>query len=96
MKNIKSGIRFIKKIDNAVFKFLDGINNDTLYLFDYEEVEEEYKKVKNLYRNNPELFDLKDFASNYSFSFYQKKGILDFQSDADKMTNEIVDYFQSK
>lgn len=96
MTSLKKGIRFIQKIDNAIFKFIDGVNNDTLYLFDFNEVKEEYVKVKALYKNTPTSFDLIDFANNYSFAYYQKQNLLDYQDQAMEMSLQVVAYIKEE
>ena len=96
MTSFKKGIRFIKKIDNAIFKFIDGVNNDTLYLFDFNEVRDEYLKVKALYKNNPSSFDLIDFANNYSFAYYQKQNLLDYQDQANEMSSQVVEFIREE
>lgn len=95
MTKLQKGIQFIQKIGDGIYNFIDNYNNDTLYLFDYEDVKEEYIKVKMLYKNNPSLFDLRDFANNYAFSFYQQKNLLDHQKDAELMSDQVVAYIQS-
>ncbi len=89
-------IKFIKKIGEGIFNFIDNYNDDRLYLFDYEELKKEYLKIHSLFKNNPEYFDLKDFSKNYAFSFYQKNDLLDHQKDADKMADEIYHYLQKE
>ena len=87
MNTFKKTIHFIRRIDDVIYKFFDDVNNDTLYLFDLEKVESEYRKVKELYRNHPDHFDLNDFASNYAFSFYKKHGFKGFRA---RKSGEIV------
>ncbi|UZO80890.1 hypothetical protein NBT05_00030 [Aquimarina sp. ERC-38] len=95
MNKLNQGVKIIRQVSNGIFKFINNYNEDTLYLFDLKDVKIEYQKIKELYKSNPGYFDLLDFARNYSFAYYQKNNILDYQEDAEKMTNQIVDYIQS-
>ena len=89
---MNKGIKFIKKIGDGIYNFIDNYNNDTLYLFDFNDVEKQYRTVKKLYANNPSSFDLKDFSNNYAFAFYQQKNLLDYQKDAEKMSEQVFNY----
>ena len=92
MTKLRKTVRFIKKIDNFVYQFFDEVNNDKLYLFDLDDVKLQYHRVKELYKNHPDYFDIADFARNYSFSYYQNNNLLDYQKDADKMSKEIENF----
>jgi hypothetical protein len=85
-------IKFIKKIGDGIYNFIDNYNNDTLYLFDYEDVKKQYLAVMEQYKNYPGLMDIEDFSKNYSFAYYQKQGLLDYQEDAEKMTIDVLSY----
>lgn len=89
-----NGIQFIKKIGDGIYNFIDNYNSDTLYLFDYEDVKKQYSKVMEQYKNCPELMDVDDFSKNYSFAYYQKQGLLDYQEDAEKMTVDVLNYLR--
>lgn len=88
----KNSIQFIKKIGDGIYNFIDNYNNETLYLFDFDDVKEEYNKVMEQYKNCPGLMDIEDFSRNYSFAYYQKQGLLDYQGDAEIMSSNISKY----
>ncbi len=92
MTKLRKGIQFIKKIGDGVFDFVDKYNQDTLYLFDFEDVKQEYTKVLKIYNNNASAINLRDFSKNFAFGYYMKKGLLDYQSDAETMTEEVHAY----
>ncbi|OEK06064.1 hypothetical protein A8C32_18710 [Flavivirga aquatica] len=92
MTQVKKSILLIKKISDGVYNFVDKFNDDTLYIYDFEDVKLEYEKVLKIYNNNSEAISLKDFSKNYAFSFYMKKNLLDYQNDSKKMIEETHKY----
>lgn len=92
MIKLKKSIHFIKKVGDGIYDFVDKYNNNTLYLFDFNDVKTEYDKVLKIYNNKADAINLEDFSKNYAFGYYMQKGLLDYQFDAHKMSDEIYEY----
>ena len=92
MSNSNKLTLLLRKTGDKLYDLIDAYNNDVLYVFDLKDVKAQYYEVLKGYENHPHLFDVADFARNYSFSYYQKNGLLDHQKELLKMEREVFEY----
>lgn len=94
MTQLKKGIALIKKVGDGIYDFIDSYNDQTLYVFDFEDVKAEYFRVLKNYGNASNAMNLEDFSKNYAFTFFFNKSLEHYKKDGDKISHEIHDFLK--